>query len=210
MSKSRNEYQTFIKAIWAGMLIGIACIANLSVGGGIIGAICFCIGLLAIVHSKLSLYTGMIGKTVYNPFGGEKMTTIKLGVALLGNIIGTFLMSLVLRFTRLNYLIGKAEGIAISKLNDSWNSILLLATLCGVLVYLAVYKFQRGNITDLAVLLFCVAVFVVIGFEHSIASSFYLFFALNWKAFLYFLIMVLGNSLGSCLIAGAIKERKTQ
>lgn len=210
MSKLRNAFQTFIKAIWAGILIGIACIANLSVGGGVIGAIGFCIGLLVVIHSKLSLYTGMIGKTVYNPLGGEKMTALKLGVALVGNIVGTFLMSLVMRYTRLNYLIEKAEGIAISKLNDSWISILLLATLCGVLVYLAVYKFQGGNITDLAVLLFCVAVFVVIGFEHSIASSFYLFFALNWKAFLYFLIMVLGNSLGSCLIARAIKERKTQ
>ena len=206
MVKSRSTFQTFIKAIWAGILIGIACIANLSVGGGVIGAISFCIGLLAIVHSKLSLYTGMIGKTVYNPLGGEKMTALKLVVALVGNIVGTFLMSLVLRFTRLNYLVGKAEEIAISKLNDSYISILLLATLCGVLVYLAVYKFQGGNITDLAVLLFCVAVFVIIGFEHSIASSFYFFFSLNWKAFLYFLLMVLGNSLGSCVIAGAIKQ----
>lgn len=203
--------QDFTKAVLAGALIGIACIANISVGGGILGAVLFCVGLLVIVHSKLFLYTGMIGKVVYDPKAKEsdkKPSLKKLLITLLGNGVGTFLMTLVLKSSRLNVLLPKAEEIASAKLSDTWVSIFILSVFCGVLVYFAVYKFERKNVTDLFVLLFCVTVFVIIGFEHSIASSFYLFISLSWKSFGYFLIMVLGNSLGSMLVAWVVKERK--
>lgn len=209
MKTFRTLIKDFSKAVCAGALIGIACIANLSVGGGIRGAICFCVGLLVIVYSKLFLYTGMIGKLIYAPVG-NKPDIEKLFITLLGNVIGTGLMVLALKFSRLNDLLPKAETIASAKLADTWFSIFLLSIFCGVLVYFATYKFKRGNITDLFVLLFCVTVFVVIGFEHSIASSFYLFLSLSWKSLLYFLIMVLGNSIGSCLVAWVVKEKNRE
>lgn len=210
MKTFRTLIKDFSKAVLAGLLIGIACIANISVGGGIVGAICFCIGLLVIVHSKLFLYTGMIGKVVYDPKNDKKPAITKLAVTLLGNFVGTFLMKLVLKFSRLNVLLPKAETVAATKLSDTCFSIFLLSILCGVLVYFAVYRFESGNITDLFVLLFCVTVFVIIGFEHSIASSFYLFISLSWKSIWYLIIMVIGNSIGSMLVAAVIKERNNR
>lgn len=214
MKTFRTLIKDFSKAVLAGVLIGIACIANLSVGGGIVGAICFCVGLLVIVHSKLFLYTGMIGKVVYDPNSNTKPSllevTVKLVVTLLGNVFGTFLMTLILRFSRINVLLLTAEEIASAKLSDTRFSIFLLSIFCGLLVYFAVYKFESRNVTDLFVLLFCVTVFVIIGFEHSIASSFYLLLSLSWKSFWYFLIMVLGNSIGSCLVAFIVKEKNNR
>lgn len=209
MKTFRTLIKDFSKAVCAGALIGIACIANLSVGGGIAGAICFCVGLLVIVHSKLLLYTGLIGKLVYDP-ANNKPNGTKLVITLIGNVVGTFLMTLVLKFSRLNVLLPKAQTIASTKLDDTWFSIFLLSIFCGVLVYFAVYKFERKNVTDLFVLLFCVSVFVIIGFEHSIASSFYLWLSLSWKSIWYFIIMVLGNSIGSMLVAWIIKEKRTE
>jgi len=203
----QNIFQDFSKAVLAGILIGIACISNISIGGGIKGAICFCVGLLVIVHSKLFLYTGLIGKVVYG-LDSSKPGFTKLAITLIGNLVGTFMMSLVLKFSRLNALSPEFQEIALSKLSDTCFSIFLLSILCGILVYFAVYKFERGNITDLFVLLFCISVFVIIGFEHSIASSFYLFFSLSWKSILYFLIMVVGNSIVSIIVAEIVKNRK--
>lgn len=213
MKGFRALTQVFTKAILAGMLIGIACIANVSVGGGILGATLFCVGLLVIVHSKLFLYTGIIGKVVYDPSNDAKFSwkiLVKLLVTLFGNVVGTFLMTLVLRFSRINVLLPNVEAIASAKLSDTWISILILSVFCGVLVYFAVYRFESGNITDLFVLLFCVTVFVIIGFEHSIASSFYLFISLSWKSIWYLIIMVIGNSIGSCLVAWVVKEKNNR
>lgn len=210
MKDFRALIKDFSKAVLAGVLIGIACIANISVGGGVVGAICFCVGLLVIVHSKLFLYTGMIGKIVYDPNSDTKFSRkvlVKLVLSLFGNVVGTFLMTLVLRFSRINILLPKAEEIASAKLSDTQFSIFLLSILCGVLVYFAVYKFERKNVTDLFVLLFCVSVFVIIGFEHSIASSFYLLISLSWESIWYIIIMVMGNSIGSCLVAAVVKEK---
>lgn len=91
MKTFRTLIKDFSKAVCAGTLIGIACIANLSVGGGVIGAIFFCVGLLIIVYSKLFLYTGMIGKVVYDPNANNKPSFTKLVITLIGNVVGTFL-----------------------------------------------------------------------------------------------------------------------
>ena len=51
-------------------------------------------------------------------------------------------------------------------------------------------------------ILFCVPVFILAGFEHSIADMFYFFLARSFGAdsFLFLTIVVLGNSLGGVFI----------
>ena len=51
-------------------------------------------------------------------------------------------------------------------------------------------------------LIFCVSVFILCGFEHCIANMFYFSLAGVWsaKTFGYLLVMTLGNSLGGMLI----------
>ena len=49
----------------------------------------------------------------------------------------------------------------------------------------------------------CVMVFILCGFEHSVANMYYISVAnlLSLKSLLYILIMILGNSVGSILTA---------
>ena len=49
----------------------------------------------------------------------------------------------------------------------------------------------------------CVIVFILCGFEHCVANMFYFSVARSWsfKTILYIFIMILGNSIGSILIA---------
>ena len=49
----------------------------------------------------------------------------------------------------------------------------------------------------------CVIVFILCGFEHCIANMFYFSVARSWsfKTILYTFVMILGNSIGSILIA---------
>lgn len=54
----KNE---FIKAIFAGIMIGIACLTSIGAGGSFPGAILFSIGLMIIVLRGYNLYTGKIG-----------------------------------------------------------------------------------------------------------------------------------------------------
>ena len=59
----------------------------------------------------------------------------------------------------------------------------------------------RAHKTPVAIL-FCVPVFILSGFEHSIADMFYLFLCRSFsaEAFGFLALVVVGNSLGGMLI----------
>ena len=50
-----------IRSIWAGIFIGIGATALMGIQVPIVGSLFFALGLLTIIHLKLSLYTGAIG-----------------------------------------------------------------------------------------------------------------------------------------------------
>ena len=57
----KKSIETFIKAIYAGIMISFGGIACLSVENHILGSFLFSFGLLTIVVQGFSLYTGKIG-----------------------------------------------------------------------------------------------------------------------------------------------------
>ena len=73
--------------------------------------------------------------------------------------------------------------------------------LCGILMYVAVWVFSRKK-TVLGII-FCIPVFVLSGFEHSIADMFYFSLAgsiFRPQSLLFLLLVVLGNSAGGLFI----------
>ena len=72
--------------------------------------------------------------------------------------------------------------------------------MCGVLMYIAVdvYK-SKGSYLGVFI---CVPVFILAGFEHSIADMFYISSAMMWNmdTFLFTLAILFGNLIGCCLI----------
>lgn len=190
-----------IKSIFAGIMIGIAGTVYLRVDNNIVGALLFSIGLLVICMYGMNLYTGKIGYILIN-----KLNYIyELLITILGNFIGTFLVARLVLLTRFKSVSDKAVDLVNLKLNDNLFSIFILSVLCGILMYIAVNNYKKINneIGKYSCIFMCVMVFILSGFEHSIANMYYISVAnlLSLKSLLYIFIMILGNSVGSILIA---------
>lgn len=201
MKKINENISTLIKAIYAGIMIGIGGIVYLMSNNSIIGATLFSIGLFTICVYKMNLYTGMVGYILENKIN----YVFKLLITLIGNFIGTFLTAILIINTRLSDIIIKAKNISLIKINDSYLSILILSFFCGILMYLAVnnYKKSEDVIKKYLSIFLSVIVFILCGFEHCIANMFYFSVAEVWslKSFFSIIIMIIGNSLGAIFIS---------
>lgn len=179
-----------IKSIYAGFMIGIGGTIYLSIENKIVGAILFSFGLLTIITQGFNLYTSRVGYDIKN---SPLMSKI-----LIGNTIGTLICALLVRLSKPE-IVDKASQIWINKLNQSALSTLVLAALCGVLMYLAVDNYIKNN--KLIFIMLPVIIFILSGYEHSIANLFYLFLCNNISVdrLWHIIICILGNSVGARL-----------
>ena len=195
-----------LKKIVDGFLAG----ALISIGGAVflacygeapigkyVGAIFFCTALLCICIKGYSLYTGKIGY-VLEKHAKEDVSVMLLG--LLGNLIGTVACGYLIA-AAIPSIKEAALALCDGKLQtQEWWQTLVRAFFCGILVFLAV-DIYRNHKTPLGVV-FCIPAFIFSGYEHSIADMFY--FAASGiasgKAFLFILLVLIGNSLGGLMI----------
>ncbi len=195
--------QNFVNGILAGIMIAVggtvflACFGDGSMLNKTIGAFFFSIALLCICYKGYSLYTGKIG-FIPEKHDGAAFSVLLWG--LLGNLIATVLLGLTLRAAIPN-IAGAAETICTAKLTQAWWQTLVRGIFCGILMYLAVSIFRDKK--SISGILFCVPVFILAGFEHSIANMFYfgaagMFFSL--ETIIYLAIVVLGNTIGGMLM----------
>ena len=156
----------------------------------------FSVALLCICFKGFSLYTGRIGFLPWN-FSKESLSDLLLG--LLGNVLSTAAFGLALSYA-VPALYAAAAPICEAKLTQPWWSALLRAFMCGVLMYLAVSVYKQNKST--LGIFFCIPVFILSGFEHSIANMFYFAAAriASWHSFGYIMLVILGNSLGSMFL----------
>lgn len=201
MKKYKSYIDYLIKSIFAGIMIGIAGTVYLRVDNNLFGAFLFSIGLLVICMYGMNLFTGKVGYVLINKFN----YIYELLITIVGNFIGTFLVARLVLLTRFKSVSDKAVELVNLKLYDNLLSIFILSILCGILMYIAVNNYKKINneIGKYSCIFMCVMVFILSGFEHSIANMYYISVAnlLSFKSLLYILIMLLGNSVGSILIA---------
>lgn len=178
-------------SLFAGLLIGIAGLVFLHVGG-LGGAILFAFGLMAVTISKSLLFTGKAG---FLPLK-ESLQLIPM-VAL--NAIGCLLMAAIA------YSTVESSATAAATLNTimaareaaSWN-ILITSIGTGIIVTLAVYGVRKGTYLPL---LYGVPVFIMCGLPHCIADAFYYCMAIIRGDFEAWMILawlwsVVGNYIG--------------
>ena len=130
------KLQLFIKAIYAGFMIGIGGIVYLSVENKVIGSLLFSFGLLTIVTQGFALYTGKIG------FIKSPKELFDMMIIIAGNFAGTFLTAVLAKAAHLN--ITTAELVDKKLDNTIWN-VFLLAIFCGVMMYLAIDNFNKAK-----------------------------------------------------------------
>lgn len=193
----------FAKSIMSGILIGIGGIVYLSVENKYLGAFLFSLGLFTIIQFGFSLYTGKVGYIPEKPVFYIK----EVAVTLLGNVLGTaFTASAVFPTHIRSNIHEKAVSIISTKISDSFLSQVILGFFCGMLMYIAVEngRISRNKGYDISAVfgtVLPVMVFILCGFNHSVADCFYFFAAdLSFKGTLYILIVAVGNALGGMTI----------
>ncbi|MDO4583157.1 MAG: formate/nitrite transporter family protein [Planctomycetia bacterium] len=195
--------KTFFNALLAGIALGIAGTVNLSVENRVVGAFLFGFGLFWILCYDFKLYTGAVGYWIlqgwkFLSYGGTLL------IILLGNFAGTSFLGWVIRHTRLENVVERANALCLPKMQDEMLSLFLLSFLCGILMYLAVETFRssRPDIFRVLMVFLCVSIFILAGFEHCIANMYYFAAAgqihpLSMKCLA---VMVVGNGVGGMFL----------
>lgn len=182
--------------ILAGIMISIGGCVYLSCDDKYIGAFLFSVALLSICYKGFALFTGKIGYIVESH---DRESVSEILFSILGNAIATVICGYMVIYA-IPALSEKANAICSLKLMQAPLQTFIRGIFCGILMFLAV-NIYREHKTTMGIL-FCVPVFILSGFEHSIANMFY--FALSGivslNAFIYLLIVILGNSVGGILI----------
>lgn len=191
----------YLLEVLAGVVIAFGCVASLC-APNYIGLILFAIGLLMVKRFGLRLLTGKAGLMIEEGVKAPK-AIMELGKIFALNIVGTFIMALL---ALLMWQIDSSEvALAVERAQvDSLLSVFVRSMFCGVLVYAGV-KAE----TALETIMYVFA-FLVCGFTHSIAYSFYFWTAVlvsHFSAEMLFalLIAAVGNVLGCFLIPTAIR-----
>lgn len=196
MNTKKTVINALLGGISAGILISIGGCVYLACDNKYVGAVLFSVALLCICIKGYVLFTGKVGYIVESH---KKDDVTALFAGLLGNSIATALCGLAARYAIPTSAV-TAETVCVAKLGQEPLQTLIRAIFCGVLMYLAVSIYKEKS--TVAGIVFCVPVFILSGFEHSIANMFYFSAGGNFtlQAAAYLIIVVIGNSLGGMLL----------
>ena len=181
------------KSIASGILVGIGVITSISVDNKYISAMLFSFALLSIILFNLPLYTGKIG---YFRLYNRKTILLK---TLIGNLSGILLVITLMVISDLNFY-DQLYNLAIVKFSKGYIEMLIDSFFCGILMFVAVHS------KDKLISIFCIMIFILSGFEHCIADFPYLMSYFSIESFIKFILIILGNSLGSICAFSLIKE----
>lgn len=193
-----NERSFIARGVLAGVCISMGASIFLAISG-VVGAILFAFGLIAVINLKLNLFTGKaqfvwgISGREQNQEGGYLWLLSILGL----NIIGCFLMGVLMSNPGFEEA---ATSILEKRLSSSPLRNGILAIGCGFIMTLAVQGAGRNRWLPL---LFGIPAFILCGFPHCVADAFYIaslpseYIATHAAdlAIFYFAI-VLGNFIG--------------
>ena len=186
----QHYLKCLVRAILAGMMIGIGGCVYLGCEVKWVGAILFAVGLFTIFSFRLDLYTGKVGYI----FDNDRSYVPYLLVVILGNFIGCLILGLMMP-------LDAAVNLANAKLdNYEFLPVLFKGVLCGMLMFIAAdcYKNTKSFIATFV----CVPVFILAGFEHSIADMFYFCSAgaFSVESLVFIITVLIGNAIGGFLI----------
>lgn len=196
-----------IKSILAGISIALGGVIYLLLmeTNKVYGALFFSVGILMVMEFKLLLYTG------YVPTQRESQSFVDYLVnstfVFIGNLIGGAITAGLLALTKLKEpLYNAALKVCEGKLNDELLSVFILSIFCGIIIAGIVKATNlKHKVIYVAMM---IAVFILCGYEHVVANSFYFSFSLKLftlEGLLFMLVCFLGNFVGG-LICSFVKS----
>lgn len=183
--------------IAVGGTIYLSCIAK---GWVPFGAVLFAAGLYTICVYGFNLYTGKVGYIAYN---FKDVNYIGLVILILVfNLITTYLLGIVCAYA-FPAIVEPAKKIYEAKLAAPFLRLLITGIFCGLLMFLAVDTWKKGSPFGCFIY---IPVFIISGFDHSIANSFYngvangFADAFTMQNALVVITVVIGNAIGGMLV----------
>ena len=208
----KKYLKLIISSFLAGALIALGatcylvCTAQGGFGYKIFGSFLFGIGLFTIMNYGLWLFTGKVGYAI-----DKKINYILyLLICLLFNLIGSFITTVILKATPINDIVKPlCETIVSGKQSEKWYEVIILGFFCGIMIFLAVDGNKRCE-NPAGKILFAflpIVLFILCGFEHVVANMCYYTYAASFEAkmVLWFILMAIGDALGSILFYGTLK-----
>jgi formate/nitrite transporter len=191
--KARTDVLTLlVLAVLAGAFISLGAlfsavvVTESSLGFGVtrlLGGFVFCLGLILIVVAGAELFTGnnLIAMAWASGLISIRQVLRNWLLVYIGNVTGCLGTVLLILWAGIDTLGGGAVGemaikIARAKADLSFGGAFSRGILCNALVCLALWLAMGGHtVSDkILAILFPIAAFVTIGFEHSIANWFFL------------------------------------
>ncbi len=164
-----------------------------------LGAFLFAAGLYSICVYGFNLFTGKVGYIAYN---FKDIKYIRLVVLVLAfNLLSTYLLGILASYA-FPSVVEPAKNIYAAKTQTPLLKLFISGVFCGILMFLSVDTWKKG--TKIGIFIY-IPVFILCGFDHSIANSFYNGIANGFNAFtpqnlLIFAVVILGNAAGGMLI----------
>ena len=183
--------------IAVGGTIYLSCIAK---GWVPFGAVLFAAGLYTICVYGFNLYTGKVG---YIACHFKDVNYIGLVILILVfNLITTYLLGIVCAYA-FPAIVEPAKKIYEAKLAAPLLRLLITGIFCGLLMFLAVDTWKKGSPFGCFIY---IPIFIISGFDHSIANSFYngvangFADAFTMQNALVVITVVIGNAIGGMLV----------
>lgn len=184
--------ETLKRSFCSGCLIAIAGALYMRMENKLAASMLFAFALFFICLLGLDLYTGKIGWALdkSQPWNWYLLV-------LAGNLLGTLCMAAIL-VTADSNLAALSQTAITNKAAAGWLANLAKGFGCGILMFLAVAGFKKSDgLVKYIGIFFAIPVFILSGFEHSIADAAYMAFAGAWTFLPTLAVILAGNSFGS-------------
>lgn len=190
------------KSVLSGIMISIGGIVYLSciaLNLKPLGAFLFAAGLYTICTYDFNLYTGKVGY-IANQFKNLKYLSLVI-ITLIFNLLSTYILGFLCAYA-FPLIVEPAKSIYNAKFETSLLKLFISGIFCGLLMFLSVDTWKKGS--KIGVFIY-IPIFILCGFDHSIANSFYNGVANGLNAFSLqnlwiVLVVILGNAAGGMLI----------
>lgn len=183
---------TLVLAVLAGAFIALggvfATVAMTSTGLGfgptrLIGGVAFSLGLILVVVAGAELFTG--NNLVAMAWASRAVTTVQIArnwsLVYAGNFVGAAGTALLVYWSGIWLANDGAVGanavqLAAAKSTMGFGEAFVRGVLCNALVCLAIWLCQSGRSTTdrILAIIWPIAAFVAIGFEHSVANMYFI------------------------------------
>ena len=216
-------HKMLILAFLAGMFIALSGLSYIVVNTGMvslnvtygkfISGVCFSFGLFAVVVAGADLFTGNV--LMLAPALGKRITFPKMFrnwvSVYLFNFVGAIFVSLIIYFASVlsPQMLEFLHKITVSKTTESFIVLLFKGIGCNIFVCLGVWMSYacKDGVSKFCACAISVILFLICGFEHSVANMFYLSLSvilsdIGVGAVIYDLIPVtIGNIIGGSIVA---------